>query len=989
MSLVFLILLPFVASLLAAVLPANARNTESTLAGVVALFCTVQTALAFPGIQDGGVLREDIDWLPALGLQLSIRMDGFAWMFAMLIFGIGTLVVLYARYYMSPDDPVPRFFSFFLAFMGAMAGVVLSGNLVLLVFFWELTSLFSFLLIGYWHHRQDARRGARMALTVTATGGLCLLAGVLVLGHIVGSYDMDHVLKSAELVRGHPLYLTVLVLVLLGAFTKSAQFPFHFWLPHAMAAPTPVSAYLHSATMVKAGVFLLARLWPVLGDTDAWFWLVGGAGVCTLLVGGYAAIFQNDLKGLLAYSTISHLGLIVLLLGLNSRLAAVAAVFHIMNHATFKASLFMAAGIVDHESGTRDIRRLSGLRVMMPITATLAAVASAAMAGVPLLNGFLSKEMFFAETVYLNASPLVATLLPAAATVAGMFSVAYSLRFVLDVFGGPPARDLPHEPHEPPHWMRVPVELLVLICLVVGIFPAWAVGSYLNAAALPVVGDLPPFSLALWHGVNTPFVMSLVALAGGTVLYLFVRRQRSAGLMDVPPLMYRIDGKRIFEHVLALLSNASRTARRALSTSRLQWQMLWLVLATLVAGALPVLLASGTGGEGRTLLPVSASFVLLWTIGAVCALAAAWQAKYHRLAALVFMGGAGLCVCITFLWFSAPDLALTQLSVEVVTTILILLGLRWLPRRDASLPAADPSALQARLRRLRDLGLALAAGGGMAWLAMAMMNRPFAASTSTFFLQRALSEGGGTNVVNVMLVDFRGFDTFGEIVVLGIVALTVYALLRRFRPAGEAMDLPEQQRYLPADLQTDLLNPRGAADTAIGYLMVPAVLVRLLLPFTALVAVYLFMRGHDKPGGGFVAGLVFSVGLVLQYIVSGTAWVEAHMRLFPRRWIAAGMLLALGTGLGSVVLGYPFLTSHMAHLHLPLVGDVHLASAIFFDAGVFALVVGATLLILTAIAHQSVRSHRWHARLLEEEQLALSAVVSYDDEPAHAPKGAR
>ncbi|WP_313078994.1 monovalent cation/H+ antiporter subunit A [Pulveribacter sp.] len=990
MSLVFLILLPFVASLLAAVLPANARNTESTLAGVVALFCTVQTALAFPGIQDGGVLREDIDWLPALGLQLSIRMDGFAWMFAMLIFGIGTLVVLYARYYMSPDDPVPRFFSFFLAFMGAMAGVVLSGNLVLLVFFWELTSLFSFLLIGYWHHRQDARRGARMALTVTGTGGLCLLAGVLVLGHIVGSYDMDHVLKSAELVRGHPLYLTVLVLVLLGAFTKSAQFPFHFWLPHAMAAPTPVSAYLHSATMVKAGVFLLARLWPVMGDTDAWFWLVGGAGVCTLLVGGYAAIFQNDLKGLLAYSTISHLGLIVLLLGLNSRLAAVAAVFHIMNHATFKASLFMAAGIVDHESGTRDIRRLSGLRVMMPITATLAAVASAAMAGVPLLNGFLSKEMFFAETVYLNASPLVATLLPAAATVAGMFSVAYSLRFVLDVFGGPPARDLPHEPHEPPHWMRVPVELLVLICLVVGIFPAWAVGSYLNAAALPVVGgELPFFSLTLWHGVNTPFVMSLVALAGGTVLYFFVRRQRSAGLMDAPPLMYRIDGKRVFEHVLALLSNASRTARRALSTSRLQWQMLWLVLATLVAGALPLLLASGTGGEGRTLLPVSASFVLLWTIGAVCALAAAWQAKYHRLAALVFMGGAGLCVCITFLWFSAPDLALTQLSVEVVTTILILLGLRWLPRRDASLPAADPSALQARVRRLRDLGLALAAGGGMAWLAMAMMNRPFAASTSTFFLQRALSEGGGTNVVNVMLVDFRGFDTFGEIVVLGIVALTVYALLRRFRPAGEAMDLPEQQRYMPADLQTDLLNPRGAADTAIGYLMVPAVLVRLLLPFTALVAVYLFMRGHDKPGGGFVAGLVFSVGLVLQYIVSGTAWVEAHMRLFPRRWIAAGMLLALGTGLGSVVLGYPFLTSHMAHLHLPLVGDVHLASAIFFDAGVFALVVGATLLILTAIAHQSVRSHRWHARLLEEEQLALSAVVSYDDEPAHAPKGAR
>ncbi|MBT9513070.1 MAG: monovalent cation/H+ antiporter subunit A, partial [Acidovorax sp.] len=407
MPLITLILLPFIGSLLAAVLPANARNTESTLAGFIALFCTVQAALYFPEIADGGVIRQELAWLPALGLNLVIRMDGFAWMFSMLVLGVGSLVVLYARYYMSAADPVPRFFSFFLAFMGAMAGVVLSGNIVQIAFFWELTSLFSFLLIGYWHHRKDARRGARMALTVTGTGGLAMLAGMLVLGHIVGSYDLDHVLAAGALIKAHPLYLTALVLILLGALTKSAQFPFHFWLPHAMAAPTPVSAYLHSATMVKAGVFLMARLWPALSGTEEWFWLVGGAGLATLLVGGYAAMFQNDLKGLLAYSTISHLGLITLLLGLNSPLAAVAAVFHIMNHATFKASLFMAVGIVDHESGTRDIRRLSGLRKMMPITATLAMVASAAMAGVPLLNGFLSKEMFFAETVYVNTTPML------------------------------------------------------------------------------------------------------------------------------------------------------------------------------------------------------------------------------------------------------------------------------------------------------------------------------------------------------------------------------------------------------------------------------------------------------------------------------------------------------------------------------------------------------------------------------------------------------
>ena len=678
-------------------------------------------------------------------------------------------------------------------------------------------------------------------------------------------------------------------------------------------------------------------------------------------------MFQNDLKGLLAYSTISHLGLITLLLGLNSPLAAVAAVFHIMNHATFKASLFMAAGIVDHESGTRDIRRLSGLRQMMPITATLAMVASAAMAGVPLLNGFLSKEMFFAETVFMDTASIARWVLPVAATVAGMFSVAYSLRFTVDVFFGPPATDLPHTPHEPPRWMRVPVELLVLTCLLVGVLPATTVGASLAAAARPVVGgDLPAFSLAVWHGFNAPMVMSLLALAGGTLLYLLLGRAQRQGRLVDAPVMGRFDGQRIFEGLLALLSAAARHGRQALSTRRLQWQMLWLVGASLLAGALPLWLHGLQLGH-RGALPLSPAFVLLWILGAVSAVAAAWQAKYHRMAALTLLGGAGLATCITFLWFSAPDLALTQISVELVTTVLILLGLRWLPQRDERLRVRPRGT---RRRRLRDLLLSLLAGGGMAWLAFAMMSRDFPQSTSTFFLERALTEGGGTNVVNVMLVDFRGFDTFGEIVVLGIVAITVYALLRRFRPARETMDLPPQQRALPADLQTDLLNPRNAQDTAVGYLMVPAVLVRLLLPFAAVVSAYIFIRGHNEPGGGFVAGLVLSVALILQYIISGVEWVEAHLPLVPRRWIATGLLCALATGAGAVALGYPFLTTHTAHLHLPWLGDVHVASALFFDIGVFTLVVGSTLLILTAIAHQSIRGHRYHARLQEEARAA-------------------
>ena len=975
MPLVTLILLPFLGSIIAALLPANARNAESTLAGLIALFCAVQAALYFPQIADGGVISQQFTWLPTLGLNFTVRMDGFAWMFCMLVLGIGALVVLYARYYMSPEDPVPRFFAFFLAFMGSMAGVVLSGNIIQLVLFWELTSLFSFLLIGYWHHRKDARRGARMALTVTGTGGLCLLAGMLLLGHIVGSYDLDTVLAAGDLVRAHPLYLTVLVLVLLGALTKSAQFPFHFWLPHAMAAPTPVSAYLHSATMVKAGVFLMARMLPVLGGTEPWFWLVGGAGVCTLLLGGYVAMFQDDLKGLLAYSTISHLGLITLLLGLNSPLAAVAAVFHIMNHATFKASLFMAAGIIDHESGTRDIRRLSGLFRMMPITATLAMVASAAMAGVPLLNGFLSKEMFFAETVYISANRAVEYGLPIAATLAGIFSVAYSLRFTVDVFFGPPATDLPHTPHEPPHWMRVPVELLVLACLIVGILPAWSVGQFLNAAARPVVGGtLPEFSLAVWHGFNLPLAMSFVALAGGIALYLVLRAARAQGHLERPPGIHQLSGKSAFESVVAMLSLAGRAGRRTLGTRRLQPQLLWLICTALLLGVVP-LWSLGLQPGDRTPLPASPVFILLWTIGALCALGAAWQAKYHRLAALALLSGAGLSTCITFTWFSAPDLALTQLSVEAVTTVLILLGLRWLPRRLEPAETGVQRTALATARRTRDLLIAVAAGGGMAALAWAMMSRQFPQSISTFFLERALPEGGGTNVVNVMLVDFRGFDTFGEIVVLGIVALTVYALLRRFRPARETLDLPPQQRALPADLETDLVNPRLANDTAVGYLMVPAVLMRLVLPLACMVSVYLFMRGHNEPGGGFVAGLVMSVALLLQYIVSGTVWVEEHMPLRPRRWIGVGLLTALATGVGSWFLGYPFMTTHTAHLTLPLIGEIHIASALFFDIGVFTLVVCSTLLVLTALAHQSVRSHRFHARNTDDDDGAADAVV--------------
>ncbi|MBE7158848.1 MAG: DUF4040 domain-containing protein, partial [Rhodospirillales bacterium] len=610
--------------------------------------------------------------------------------------------------------------------MGAMQGVVMAGNLVQLVIFWEMTSLFSFLLIGYWYNNQLARDGARMALTVTATGGLCLLIGVILLGRITGSFDLDAVLASGDKIKASPLYLPMLVFILLGALTKSAQFPFHFWLPRAMAAPTPVSAYLHSATMVKAGIFLMMRLWPVLAGTEEWYLIVGTAGILTLLVGAYAAIFQHDLKGLLAYSTISHLGLITLLLGLGTPLGFVAALFHTLNHATFKASLFMAAGIIDHETGTRDLRRLSGLRHAMPITATLAIVAAGAMAGVPLLNGFLSKEMFLAEAVSNPRNYDRNLVLPVLATIASTFSVLYSLRFIHQTFFGPRTTDLPQTPHEPPRWMRFPIELLVLICLLVGVAPGYTIGPFLASGVQSVLGEQAPYySLSVWHGLNLPLLMSVIALVGGTLLYVLFRRPINTNPHGGPRLFRPFDGVRIFDAVMNGVAFGAQRITSLLGTERFQWQLRNIILVTLVAVALATGLPSQAFlADIFAISPLDPAFALLWLIGCACAIAAAWQAKYHRLASVVLLGGAGLVSCISFVWLSAPDLATTQLLVEVVTTVLLLLGLRWLPKRLETVPASSSERRRARRRRASDLVLAVGFGVLVATVSWRVMTLP-------------------------------------------------------------------------------------------------------------------------------------------------------------------------------------------------------------------------------------------------------------------------
>ena len=948
-----IVCLPFAASVAVSLLRGRrgGHKLAAWLMTATALLGLVLSLWLYPALAAGGVWRQVIPWAPGLGLDLVLRVDGFAWLFMLLVCGIGALVGLYARYYMSPDDPLARFYALLLAFMGSMLGIVTAGNVIQLVFFWEMTSLFSFLLIGYWHHGASARDGARMALIVTAGGGLCLFAGVLLLGHIAGSYDLDAILAAGDAVRAHVLYTPTLLLILLGAFTKSAQFPFHFWLPQAMSAPTPVSAYLHSATMVKAGVFLLVRFWPVLGGTGEWFWIVGGVGLVTLVLGAYSAMFEQDLKGVLAYSTISHLGLITMLVGLGSALGVVAAIFHIVNHATFKASLFMAAGAVDHEAGTRDLRRLGGLRRVMPVTATLALVAAAAMAGVPLLNGFLSKEMFFAETLAGRHGPLLDVLTAVIAVAASAFGVAYSIRFVRGAFFGRLATGLPRQPHEPPLWMRVPIGLLALACLLVGVLPARVIGPSLRLAAGSVLGGgMPAYSLAVWHGLTTPLVMSVCAFVAGCLLFAGLRR-RFAGF-EAAPLTGRLSGKRMFERVLAVLAaDIPRRIERRYPSRRLQPQLLLIVLLALLAGTLAA--TSVPFGLHPRWSSVDPAFALLWLLGAACAIGAASQAKFHRLAALVLTGGAGLVSCVSFVWLSAPDLAATQLLVEVVTTILILLGVRWLPKRIEGLVAESRAQ---RFRRRRDVLIAMVVGLGVASLAYAAMMHPVADSISRFFLERAYTEGGGRNVVNVILVDFRGFDTLGEIGVLAIVALTVFALLRRFRPAAESIDAPLQQQRQAAP---DADQPGRAPDHSLtDYLMIPGLIIQLMFPVILLFGLHLFLRGHDLPGGGFVAGITVSVALILLYMARGARWVEAHLRVLPVRWIGAGLLLAAGTGLGSLAFGRPFLTSYFRYAELPLLGRLPLASAVLFDLGVFSVVVGAATLMLIALAHQSLRRPR-------------------------------
>ena len=930
MSLFLIVALPFLGALLPGLMNSAGRAACAGVTFMVSLLAFIGLMTHLPAVMAGELVTARLDWIPLLGLNVTLMLDGLGFFFAMLILGIGLLIIAYARFYLSREDNMGEFFTYLLLFQGAMVGIVLSDNILLLLVFWELTSLSSFLLIGYWKHLPVGRQGARLALTVSGMGGLAMIGGMLLLGQIVGSYDLSVILQNRDLIQASPMYLPALILILLGCFTKSAQFPFHFWLPHAMSAPTPVSAYLHSATMVKAGIFLMARMWPVLSGTPEWFMIVTTAGLITMVLGAVIALFKHDLKSLLAFSTVSHLGLITMLLGTGTAFGAMAAMFHILNHATFKAALFMSAGIIDHETHTRDIRRLGGLRHLMPVTFVIASLAALSMAGIPLLNGFLSKEMMLEEATHtaLFGMPL---LVPVMATIGSLFSAAYCFRFISHTFLGPQRDDYPATPHDPPVGLWLPPAILVVLVVAIGVAPFLA-EPFIKVVTASVLGDaaeLPKAYFKIWHGLVPALYMSMIAVVGGLLMLLIFKPALSVWDKAARP-----EAKHIFDAVIASAVSLARRIIAPLHDGAFT-RYAAIMAVTVVAVGYHAWATGTVGAPTRSVQPANFVQIAGWLmlVAATCGLVVLHR---NRLLSLILIGIVGLVVSVGFVFFSAPDLAMTQLTVEVVTIILLLLALNFLPNHTP----VESSVL----RRARDGTVAVAAGLGAAALSYHYLLRDTVApSISDFHLANSYKGGGGTNVVNVILVDFRGFDTYGEIIVLGIAALIIYALT---------------ETLLDGPVRARLLNRKPDQPRSGGmHPMMMVVVTRVIMPVVLMVGFYIFWRGHNVPGGGFIAGLVVSIAVVMQYMASGFSWTSARLRYPYHGVIGTGVLIAGLTGIGSWFFGKPFLTSDFTYVRIPPFEKFELATAALFDLGVFLAVVGAVMLSLESFSRLSRRAH--------------------------------
>lgn len=735
---------------------------QKWLIALLPLALTLYFASLIPSIADGKVVSSTIEWIPSFDIQFSFYVDGLSLLMALIISGIGTLIIIYGGEYLANDKGLSHFYTLTLLFMMAMLGVVLSRNLITLFVFWELTSITSFMLIGFKHEYEKARKAALQALLVTGGGGLALLAGLILLGLVGGSFDIPTLFSSAQLIQKDNLYLPILVLVLLGAFTKSAQMPFHFWLPGAMEAPTPVSAYLHSATMVKAGVYLLARFTPILGGTSEWHSLVTGFGAVTMFFAGYIALQQTDLKRILAFSTVSALGTLVFLLGIGTPLAIKGAVIFLVSHSLYKGGLFLVAGSIDHETGSRDITVLGNLRKSMPLTFIGAVLATTSMAGIPPLVGFIAKEVFYEATL----EESTAILLTGIAVATNMLVVAAAAMLCIRPFIGT-AGDLPKSPHEAPFSMWLGPLLLGLLGLVAGIAAPLFGSTFVEAAVNSITQKSKTLHLALWHGWNTMLMLSIITVAGGVVIYLLLNRllptMRTLNFNDAlsPASAYQktLDG---------LLWLADRQTR-LLQHGYLRRYVLTIVLATVgLVGFSLLTLIDLTSIELETTTPphlYEILLIVLMTGGIVMGM----HTKKSRIAAAAALGVVGNGVALMFLIHGAPDLAMTQFAVETLTVLLFVFAIYRLP---------DIEDYSQKRERLRDLVIAASFGVMMTGIILVVISSALPSNLTDFFAEYSLPKGKGRNIVNVILVDFRGFDTLAEITVLAVAALGVYALLK-------------------------------------------------------------------------------------------------------------------------------------------------------------------------------------------------------------------
>ncbi|WP_077621433.1 Na+/H+ antiporter subunit A [Sediminibacillus massiliensis] len=730
--------------------------------------------------EDFSPVSASYPWIPSIDISFDFYLDGLSLLFVLLISGIGTLVTLYSIYYLHKSEKLAHFYIYLLMFMTAMLGVVLSDNIYVLYSFWELTSISSFLLIGYWNYREGSRYGAMKSMLITVFGGLSLLGGFILLQLITGTTSIQEMIAQSDVILDSPYLPLILVLVLLGAFTKSAQFPFHIWLPDAMEAPTPVSAYLHSATMVKAGIFLIARFSPIFNAYEWFFIVVSGIGIITLCWASYMAVRQTDLKGILAFSTISQLGMIMAMLGFGTEAAVFAAVFHILNHATFKGSLFMIAGIIDHETGTRDIRKLGGLMTLMPISATLALFGTFSMAGVPLpfLNGFYSKELFFENSLHLDSGNLwlaefLVQAVPYLAVFGSIFTFVYSMYLLFGTFTGKKNLDeLPSKPHEAPLGMLVAPAILIAGVIIIGIFPNLLNENFLAHAALAVSGHEVHEHVHYWHGWDSPaFLMSLTVLALGTLLYVF--RDKWTGIYKSIP--GALSFNKVYDNLVAGLDRYSSSFTKGYMNGSLRRYMA-LIISTIFIVTLTVMLGTdGFSFSTDDLAEITAAEILVAAMMIVAAFGTIFPK--NNIGVILLLGIAGYGLALLFVFYRAPDLALTQLVVETITVALFLLCFYHLPK-------LRPIKESKRVK-ITNLIISFAFGGMMTLVGIAAHSSKWFETISGYFIETSHDLGGGDNVVNVILVDMRGLDTLFEICVLGIAALSIYTMIKLRRNKEE------------------------------------------------------------------------------------------------------------------------------------------------------------------------------------------------------------